>query len=145
MQDRLRAVSLEKQPRGLELANYVLIFIFVVVDIAAGIMTVSVTERQVECDVCSFYDSCASCYDSLNSLYNNSNIMYIVSNALYAIVGGYWLALAIVALKRGRKINSPSSVCNLPWLYWPFGKLKRSKLIVYTQPHSSAFFSYTSS
>jgi hypothetical protein len=125
VQDRLRAVSLEKQSRGLELANYILIFIFVVVDIAAEIMIVNVVEKQAVCDACFYYDSCGlSCDDSLKSLYNNSNIMYIVLKALYAIAGGYWLVLAIVALKRGKRMNSACSVCNLPGLYGPLGKLK---------------------
>lgn len=106
----LRASSTGKIPRGLEFANYVLISIYVIADITWGITSVDYVKKSRLCRYC--YEDCAAYCNrySLHSLYNRSAIVAITLDALYALLGGYWLALAIIALKRGQSINLRSSV-----------------------------------
>lgn len=139
LRDRLRATSLEKQSRGLELANYLLVFIFAVIDITAGIMLVDYAEKWTLCGAC--YDNCPTyCDDSLPSLSDKSEVMDIVSNALYALLAGYWLALAIVALKRGKRMRSPFSVRYLLCINGTLENKIEKQLIVYMQPPQLNFF-----
>jgi hypothetical protein len=133
LHDRLRAISRERQFRYLEFANYVLTFIFVVVDVASSIMDVELSWKYTVCETCHHVNCEINCLDVLWSASNKSVIMHIVGSVLYALIAWYWFVLAIICLVWGKTMRLPFPVRYEPWFNDHQNK-RYNKLIIYIRP-----------